>query len=59
MNICPRKWGMKSEAPKTNGDGDFRRVTGVKRGTFGKMTETLVVANAEKRKHRGRNEHAP
>jgi len=50
---------MKSEAPKTHSDGDFRRVTGVKRGTFGKITETLAVAHAEKRKCRGRNEHAP
>jgi len=45
---------MKSETLKTRSDEDFRRVTGVKRGTFAKMAEILAAARVEKRKKRGR-----
>jgi len=54
MNANPRKCGMKSETLKTHSDEDFRRVTGVKRGTFAKMAEILAAARVEKRKKRGR-----
>jgi len=45
---------MKSGTLKTHSDEDFRRVTGVKRGTFAKMAEILATARIEKRKRRGR-----
>ena len=45
---------MKSETLKTHSDEDFRRGTGVKRGTFAKMAEILAAARVEKRKKRGR-----
>ena len=54
MNAYPRKCGMKSETPKTRSDEGFRRVTGVKRGTFAKVAEILAAARVEKRKKRGR-----
>jgi len=45
---------MKSETLKTHSDEDFRRATGVKRGTFAKMAEILAAARVERRKKRGR-----
>ena len=45
---------MKQETLKYYSDEKFRRVTGVKRETFGKMMEILTAAFAEKRKRCGR-----
>jgi len=45
---------MKSETLKTHSDEDFRRATGVKRGTFAKMAEILAAARVERRKKCGR-----
>jgi len=45
---------MKSEALKTHSDEDFRRATGVRRGTFAKMAEILAAARVERRKKRDR-----
>ena len=45
---------MKYETIKTYGDEKFRRITGVKRKTFDKMTEILQTAYNAKHKRRGR-----
>ena len=50
---------MKSETLKTHSDEGFRRVTGVKRGTFAKMTEILAAARVEKRKKRKKRGRSP
>jgi hypothetical protein len=46
---------MKYEIIKEYPDAKFRRITGVKRATFGKMVEILQKAYAAKHKRRGRN----
>ena len=45
---------MKYETIKAYGDEKFRRITGIKRKTFGKMTEILQAAYNAKHKRRGR-----
>jgi len=44
------KWERLQEYPAEK----FRRISGVKRETFGKMTEILIAAYGEKHKRRGR-----
>lgn len=46
---------MKYEIIKEYNDGQFRRITGVKRATFEKMIEILKKNYAEKHRRRGRN----
>ena len=50
----PAKMRHEKRNAKTHSDEDFRRMTGVKRGAFAKMTEILAAARVEKRKKRGR-----
>jgi hypothetical protein len=45
---------LKYEMLKRYQDGDFRRITGVKRETFNKMVEILEAAYMTKHKRRGR-----
>ena len=46
---------MKYEQIERYADGQFRRITGVKRTTFVKMPEILKEAHTEKHRRRGRN----
>jgi hypothetical protein len=46
---------MKYETIETYSDEDFRRITGIKRTTFYKMTEILKEAYDNKHKKRGRH----
>ena len=46
---------MKHDKMKEYGEGKFRRVTGVRRKTFGKIVEILKVAETERRSKGGPN----
>lgn len=46
---------MKYEGIQNYSDAQFRRITGVRKGTFEKMLEILMAAHVEKHKRRGRN----